>query len=58
MAGFQLILCTFIAVISVRGSVPTATSFLANLYAAMIPARGELQLEKSFIPKQNRFTKI
>jgi len=45
-----------IAVISVRGSVPTATSFLANLYAAMIPARGELQLEKSFNFKYNLST--
>lgn len=37
-----------IAVISIRGSVPTATSFLANLYAAMVSAKGELQLGQSF----------
>ena len=42
-----------VAVISVRGSVPTANSFLANLYAAMVPAKGELQLEKSFNFKYN-----
>lgn len=42
-----------IAVISIRGSVPTATSFLANLYAAMVPAKGELELEKAFNFKYN-----
>ncbi len=42
-----------IAVISVRGSVPSTTSFLANIYAAMVPASGELQLEKDFSFKYN-----
>jgi hypothetical protein len=37
-----------IAMIAVQGSVPTEASFLANLYAAMIPAKGALQLDKSF----------
>lgn len=38
-----------IALISVQGSIPTDASFLANLYAAMIPAKGELQLDKDFL---------
>ena len=33
-----------IALVSVRGSIPTEASFLANLYAAMIPASGTLEL--------------
>lgn len=37
-----------IAVIGVQGSVQTQASFLANLYAAMIPAKGELQLDENF----------
>jgi hypothetical protein len=37
-----------VAVISVRGSIMTTTSFLANLYAAMVPAKGVLELERSF----------
>ncbi|MFD2519933.1 lipase family protein [Emticicia soli] len=37
-----------VAVISVQGSIQTEASFLANLYAAMIPAKGELQLDKNF----------
>jgi hypothetical protein len=37
-----------IALISVQGSIATEASFLANLYAAMIPAKGELQLDKNF----------
>ncbi len=32
------------AVISIRGSVNSATSWLANFYAAMAPAKGRLQL--------------
>ncbi|MEJ0032214.1 MAG: lipase family protein [Bacteroidota bacterium] len=35
-----------IALIAVQGSVPTEASFLANLYAAMVPAKGELELGK------------
>lgn len=42
-----------IAVISVQGSIQTEASFLANLYAAMIPAKGELQLDQSFKFKYN-----
>jgi len=37
-----------VAVISVQGSIQTEASFLANLYAAMIPATGEIQLDKDF----------
>jgi hypothetical protein len=37
-----------IAMIAVQGSIATGASFLANLYAAMIPAKGELQLDKDF----------
>lgn len=37
-----------IAVIAVQGSIETAASFLANLYAAMVPAAGELQLQDDF----------
>lgn len=37
-----------LAVVSVRGSIATEASFLANLYAAMIPAKGELQLDEDF----------
>ncbi len=33
-----------IALISVQGSIPTEASFLANLYAAMVPAKGRLVL--------------
>lgn len=40
-----------VALIAVQGSVPTEASFLANLYAAMIPAKGELQLDKDFLFK-------
>lgn len=37
-----------IAVISIRGSVMSSVSFLANFYAAMCPAKGQLELEKNF----------
>ncbi len=37
-----------VAVIAIRGSVPSEASFLANFYAAMVPAKGELQLTTSF----------
>lgn len=37
-----------VGVISVRGTVDASVSWLANLYAAMVPAKGELQLEKDF----------
>lgn len=37
-----------VAVISVRGTIATAVSFLANFYAAMVAAKGTLQLEKNF----------
>ncbi len=37
-----------LALIAVQGSIQTDASFLANLYAAMIPAKGELQLGKDF----------
>ncbi|GAA4446809.1 hypothetical protein GCM10023091_40690 [Ravibacter arvi] len=34
------------AVIAVRGTVETQASFMANFYAAMVPAKGSLELEK------------
>lgn len=37
-----------IATIAIRGSVATAASFMANLYAAMIPAQGSIKLSDSF----------
>jgi predicted DNA binding CopG/RHH family protein len=37
-----------VAVISVRGTTAAATSWLANFYAAMVPAEGELQPEQGF----------
>ena len=37
-----------VALIAIQGSIQTEASFLANLYAAMIPATGEMQLEKDF----------
>lgn len=40
-----------IALIAVQGSIQTEASFLANLYAAMIPAKGELQLDPDFLFK-------
>jgi len=36
-----------IAVISIRGTIPTAESSLANIYAAMVPAKGELYLTET-----------
>lgn len=42
-----------IAVISVRGSILSSVSFLANFYAAMVPATGKLELEKNFIFNYN-----
>ncbi|MCC5936960.1 MAG: lipase family protein [Lunatimonas sp.] len=37
-----------IALISLRGTTINAVSWLENLYAAMVPAQGELQLEREF----------
>lgn len=34
------------AMVAIRGSVMSQASFLANLYAAMVPAKGVLELEK------------
>lgn len=36
-----------IALIAVQGSIQTQASFLANLYAAMVPATGTLQLDRN-----------
>ncbi|KYP16399.1 lipase family protein [Flavihumibacter sp. CACIAM 22H1] len=36
------------AVISIRGTTQNMTSWLANLYAAMVPATGSLQLEDGY----------
>ncbi|MBL7711561.1 MAG: lipase family protein [Chitinophagaceae bacterium] len=36
-----------IAVVAVQGSIATQASFLANLYAAMVPAAGSLQLDRN-----------
>lgn len=37
-----------VAVISVRGTTADAASWLANFYAAMAPAEGELEIEKGY----------
>jgi hypothetical protein len=37
-----------LALIAIQGSIQTEASFLANLYAAMIPASGEIQIDKDF----------
>jgi len=37
-----------VAVISVRGTTTTPVSFLLNFYAAMVSAKGQLNLEKNF----------
>lgn len=37
-----------VAVINVRGTVSDFVSWLANFYAAMVPAKGSLQLEKNY----------
>ncbi len=42
-----------IAVISIRGSIESEVSFLGNFYAAVVAAKGELQLEKSYTFKYN-----
>lgn len=42
-----------VAIINVRGTTTTGVSFLANLYAAMVSAKGELHLEKDFDFKYN-----
>ncbi|MEO7524445.1 MAG: META domain-containing protein [Ferruginibacter sp.] len=39
-----------VAIISIRGTTKTAVSFYANLYAAMVPAIGNLVLEKDSFP--------
>ncbi len=38
-----------VAVVSIQGSIATEASFLANFYAAMVSAKGELQLDKDFL---------
>ena len=38
-----------IAVIVIRGTIPTETSFLANAYAAMVPAIGQIKLQNDSI---------
>lgn len=40
-----------VAVISLRGTTKNAISWLANFYAAMVPARGELQVSKDYLFK-------
>ncbi|MEO5967252.1 MAG: lipase family protein, partial [Ferruginibacter sp.] len=37
-----------VAVFSIRGTTTTSLSFLANFYAAMVPAKGILNLDKNF----------
>jgi hypothetical protein len=37
-----------VAVLSVRGTIAHPVSWLSNLYAAMVPAQGTLNLEKNF----------
>ncbi|EFK57846.1 lipase family protein [Sphingobacterium spiritivorum] len=41
------------AVIGIRGTVSSSESWLANFYAAMIPAKGQLQLDDSRIFEYN-----
>lgn len=36
-----------VAVLSIRGTTTNSVSWLANFYAAMVPARGELQISKN-----------
>jgi hypothetical protein len=36
------------AVLSIRGTTANATSWLANFYSAMVPAKGNLQISKDF----------
>jgi heat shock protein HslJ len=36
-----------VAVISIRGTTENVTSWMANFYAAMVPAKGELKLNKT-----------
>jgi heat shock protein HslJ len=36
-----------VAVISIRGTTGSSTSWMANFYAAMVPAKGQLQMSKS-----------
>lgn len=38
-----------VAVVSIQGSIATEASFLANFYAAMIPAKGTIQLDNDFL---------
>lgn len=38
-----------VAVISVRGTTADPNSWLANFYAAMVPAKGQLKISKSFV---------
>jgi len=40
-----------VAAISIRGTTKNAISWLANFYAAMVPAKGELQVSKDYIFK-------
>lgn len=37
-----------VAIISIRGTTKTLLSFLANMYAVMVPASGSIELEKDF----------
>lgn len=37
-----------VGIISIRGTTKTSVSFLANLYAAMVPAKGNMELEKDY----------
>lgn len=38
-----------VAVISVRGTTADPNSWLANFYAAMVPAKGQLKISRSFV---------
>lgn len=38
-----------VAVISIRGTTSDPASWLANFYAAMVPARGQLKISKTFV---------
>ena len=41
-----------VAVISIRGTTAKPISWLANFYAAMAPAKGEMKVEKNYIFKE------
>lgn len=37
-----------VAVIAIRGTIETSVSWVANMYAAMVPAKGEIELDSNY----------